>query len=50
MQALLSLFLGCTLTYSILELGHSASTIKDLPSKVKAIPEQLIASIFFISK
>ncbi|WP_339725612.1 hypothetical protein [uncultured Paraglaciecola sp.] len=46
MQALLSLLLGCVLTYAVLELGYSPPTILDLPNKVKAIPEQLIASSF----
>ena len=46
MQALLSLLLGCVLTYIVLEFGYSPPTIMELPSKVKAIPEQLIASSF----
>jgi hypothetical protein len=49
MQALLSLLLGCVLTYAVLEFGYSPPTILDLPNQVKAIPEQLIASSFIES-
>lgn len=46
MQAFLSLILGSVLTYVVLEFGYSPPIILDLPNKVKAIPEQLIASSF----
>lgn len=46
MKSFVGLLVGCLLTYAVLEFDYSTPDIIDLPNKVKALPEQLIASIF----
>lgn len=49
MQTLIAIVLGCVLTYFYLENSYQPPVIFEIDAKLKAIPEQVIASEFLSS-
>lgn len=46
MQVIMGVILGAVMTFLFLEIGYSPPAVIEIPAKIKALPEQLIASSF----